>query len=172
MEDAKPSLNAATDAPDRAGAVADAGRPGRWAAFRRRIDPVWRHARWPTYVGGGLFLLGLLVFRFLYITVDLPADPPAVESSIVLDAQGNELAVFQKEGLRVEVTLDEIAPVVVDALIAAEDRRFYEHGGIDPIGIARAFWHTVRGDSEGGSTITQQLVKNTYLDSERSSSGR
>ena len=56
-------------------------------------------------------------------------------------------------------------PVVVDALLSAEDRRFYEHGGVDPIGIARALCAATSAASgtQGGSTLTQQLVKNEYL---------
>ena len=55
-----------------------------------------------------------------------------------------------------------------EALIAAEDRRFYSHGGVDPIGIGRALWTNLRSArTEGGSTLTQQLVKNEYLTSER-----
>ena len=73
-----------------------------------------------------------------------------------------------QEGLRLEVSLDEIDPVVVDALVAAEDRRFYDHTGIDPAGIVRALWNNLTDDStQGGSTLTQQLVKNTYLTSDR-----
>lgn len=69
---------------------------------------------------------------------------------------------------RVLVKLDDVPSSVVEALIAVEDRRFYHHHGIDPRGIARAFLMTVSGRSvQGGSTLTQQLIKNFYLTSER-----
>ena len=69
---------------------------------------------------------------------------------------------------RVLVGLSEVPKSVVDALIAVEDRRFYNHHGIDPRGIARAVFMTVSGKSvQGGSTLTQQLIKNFYLTSER-----
>ncbi|WP_041531392.1 penicillin-binding protein 1B [Syntrophotalea carbinolica] len=69
---------------------------------------------------------------------------------------------------RVLIKLDEVPPSVVEALIAVEDRRFYRHHGIDPRGIARALVMTVSGKSvQGGSTLTQQLVKNFYLSAER-----
>ena len=69
---------------------------------------------------------------------------------------------------RVLVRLNEVPQQVVDALIATEDRRFYSHHGIDPRGIARAIYTTLRGGAvQGGSTLTQQLVKNFYLTADR-----
>ncbi|MFP4517564.1 MAG: penicillin-binding protein 1B [Desulfovibrionales bacterium] len=69
---------------------------------------------------------------------------------------------------RVLVKLDDVPRHVVDALIAVEDRRFYSHHGIDPRGILRAVIATASGKGiQGGSTLTQQLVKNFYLTSER-----
>ena len=69
---------------------------------------------------------------------------------------------------RVLVRLDEVPQLLVDALIAVEDVRFYAHRGIDPRGIARALVMTVSGKSvQGGSTLTQQLVKNFFLSAER-----
>ncbi|OEU63125.1 MAG: penicillin-binding protein 1B [Desulfuromonadales bacterium C00003094] len=69
---------------------------------------------------------------------------------------------------RVLVRLDEVPQLLVDALIAVEDVRFYSHRGIDPRGIARALVMTVSGKSvQGGSTLTQQLVKNFFLSAER-----
>ena len=116
-----------------------------------------------------LFLIGMIGFLVLWFTVDLPDDLPAVQSSVVVDAKGREIATFEQNGLREPVKLDQVAPVVVDALLSAEDRGFFDHRGVDPVGIARALWHNVRGESlQGGSTITQQLVKNSYLNSDRS----
>jgi penicillin-binding protein 1A len=68
------------------------------------------------------------------------------------------------------VTLDEIAPALVDAVRATEDRRFERHFGIDPLGIGRAMLANLRagGVVQGGSTITQQLAKNLFLDHTRS----
>ncbi|MBN2426876.1 MAG: penicillin-binding protein 1B [Deltaproteobacteria bacterium] len=69
---------------------------------------------------------------------------------------------------RVLVKLDEVPQHVMDALIAVEDRRFYSHHGLDPRGIARAIFATASGKSvQGGSTLTQQLVKNFFLTPER-----
>ena len=137
--------------------------------IRDFIKPHWPWLRWPVFIGGGLFLLGVIGFTVLWFTVDLPEQTPMPQSAVILAADGSELAVLSEEGTRFDVTLDEVAPVVVDALVAAEDRRFYDHGGIDPVSIVRAFWHNVRRDgTQGGSTLTQQLVKNSYLDRDRS----
>lgn len=64
---------------------------------------------------------------------------------------------------------EHIPRAMIDALIATEDRRFYEHSGIDPFGIMRAMYHNIMagGVVQGGSTLTQQLAKNAFLTSER-----
>lgn len=70
---------------------------------------------------------------------------------------------------RVLVKLDEVPPMLIKALITTEDRKFYQHYGVDPRAIARALWANLRAADavQGGSTLTQQLVKNFYLSSER-----
>ena len=69
---------------------------------------------------------------------------------------------------RALVRLDQVPKTLLDALITIEDRKFYTHWGIDPRGIARALFKTVSGQRiEGGSTLTQQLVKNFFLTPER-----
>ncbi len=79
------------------------------------------------------------------------------------------LAILRGEESRVLVASEEIAPIMKQAIVAVEDRRFYEHNGVDLRGIARAFWQDVRSQSvvEGGSTITQQYVKNAYSRNEQ-----
>ncbi|MEN2899827.1 Penicillin-binding protein 1A [Mannheimia haemolytica] len=72
------------------------------------------------------------------------------------------------EERRIPVKLDDIPPMLVKAILATEDARFYEHKGIDPKGIMRAIWRTSQGDTQGASTITQQLAKNFFLTPERS----
>ena len=74
-----------------------------------------------------------------------------------------------KAGKREALSYDEIPPVLVQAILAIEDRRFFDHGGVDLSGLARALLRNA-GDErlgQGGSTITQQLVKNTYLSPEK-----
>jgi penicillin-binding protein 1B len=70
---------------------------------------------------------------------------------------------------RSPVTLEAVPPHLIDAVIVTEDVRFFTHPGVDPVGIGRALWRNLRsgGASEGGSTLTQQLVKNYYLTNER-----
>ncbi|MBW3577499.1 MAG: PBP1A family penicillin-binding protein [Actinobacteria bacterium] len=93
---------------------------------------------------------------------EAPRRPP--EQSYVYDAAGNQLAVLRSE-FRERVALDRIPAVLRDAVVVAEDKRFWVHAGIDARAIARAALRNVgEGQVEqGGSTITQQLVKNLYL---------
>lgn len=86
----------------------------------------------------------------------------------VLAADGSLLAERGSTG-RPFVPLDQISPWLIKAVIATEDRRFFEHPGVDPVGVARALWANLRagGTVEGGSTISQQLAKNLYLTPER-----
>ena len=138
------------------------------SVWRERAAAAWPYLRWPTYLGAGLFGLFVLAAVWIWTTTDLPRAAAAGESAVLLDRNGDELAVLAQDGLRLEVSLDDVDPSVVDALIAAEDQRFYDHDGVDPVGIVRALWNNVRHDDlQGGSTITQQLVKNVYLNDDR-----
>ena len=80
------------------------------------------------------------------------------------------LAVLRGSQSRVIVASDEIAPLMKHAIIAVEDKRFFEHRGVDVRAIGRAVWADIRqkGVVQGGSTITQQFVKNRYVHNERS----
>src|SRR6185312_11048264 len=77
--------------------------------------------------------------------------------------------VSSKAGRREVLSYDEIPEVLVHAILAIEDRRFFEHSGVDVNGLARAVLRNVTDEQmgQGGSTITQQLVKNTYLTPEK-----
>ena len=79
----------------------------------------------------------------------------------VMSSDGVVLAEYRRIN-RQWVPLRQISPNVIDALIATEDRRFYQHHGIDLRRVASALWSTLRGDLQGGSTITQQLARNMY----------
>jgi 1A family penicillin-binding protein len=110
-------------------------------------------------------VIGLLVFA--YVSVSLPDEPPRLQTTVIVDAEGGQLAELYRQN-RSDVTLDQVAPILQQAVVATEDRNFFEHSGIDPLGITRALVNDLRGQSlQGGSTITQQLVKNTYLTAER-----
>jgi penicillin-binding protein 1A len=79
------------------------------------------------------------------------------------------LAVLRGSESRIVVGSDQISPVMKQAIVAVEDRRFWEHRGVDIEGMARAVWADIRSQDfvQGGSTITQQFVKNQYTEQER-----
>ncbi len=92
-----------------------------------------------------------------------PIDNAALEPELLASILSDQL-----ENRR-PVTLDQVPKVLQDAVVATEDVRFWHHPGVDPIGLLRAVFRNVRagGVTEGGSTLTQQLVKNYYLTNER-----
>ncbi len=92
------------------------------------------------------------------LPAELKVDPPN-QTTRILAADGSEIANVYTEN-RTKVALDQISPFVKDAVIAVEDSRFYEHGGVDTTGILRALVSTARGNRQGASTITQQYVNN------------
>jgi membrane peptidoglycan carboxypeptidase len=87
-------------------------------------------------------------------------------ASRVLAADGSEVGLLGIEQ-REPVRLSTLPPHVVRAVLAAEDANFYEHSGVDPAAVLRAALNTAKGDTQGGSTITQQLAKLNYTGSER-----
>ncbi|WP_158375336.1 penicillin-binding protein [Cellulosimicrobium cellulans] len=99
---------------------------------------------------------------------DLPSEleaRPLSEKSFMLAADGTLLATFFAENREV-VALTDVATVLQDAVVATEDRRFYQHGGIDPAGMVRALVQNSLNDStQGASTLTQQYVKNALIES-------
>ena len=110
-------------------------------------------------------LLGVIAFVIAYARTDLPDRLPPIQTSFVLDRDGNVLAELHGAVNRQIVSLDEMSPNLIDAVLATEDHAFYDHSGVDPIGILRAAWTNLRGtdnEVQGASTITQQLVKNVY----------
>ncbi|MFI6319221.1 transglycosylase domain-containing protein [Nonomuraea sp. NPDC050556] len=94
------------------------------------------------------------------------AEPPLAQTSVVYDAQGNKIAQFYAQDRKL-VALDQIAPIMRTAIVAIEDDRFYQHGAIDLEGTARALAKNLAsgGVSQGGSSITQQYVKQVLLNS-------
>lgn len=93
---------------------------------------------------------------------------PAV-SSQVFDSHGRLITTLHSDQNRLPIDINKVPQNLQNAFIAAEDNRFYEHIGIDPIGIFRAIFAnlTSRGIAQGGSTITQQLAKNAFLSQEQ-----
>jgi len=98
-------------------------------------------------------------------SLEIPKRPPSIQ---VVDFQGHALA-RRGDLAGAPLPLKEMPAYVPKAFIAIEDRRFYEHSGVDPFGIGRALIANVlhRGVAQGGSTITQQLAKNLFLTQER-----
>jgi membrane peptidoglycan carboxypeptidase len=94
----------------------------------------------------------------------LPADlstPPLAEQSTMYASDGRTVIARFYDENRIEVPLSKIAPVMRQAIVAIEDSRFYEHGGVDAKGIIRALVNNqVNGDVQGASTLTQQYIKN------------
>src|SRR5687768_11378051 len=132
------------------------GASGRITGGIRRAGAAIRRHPWRA-----VFALPLLLA--LYVLALYPFTPSIGDirkskqesPTIVLSADGKELAVFKRAN-RDWVKLSDISPKAVEALLSTEDRRFYEHHGIDFIRTGKAVLNTVMGDTEGGSTITQQ----------------
>ncbi|MDN6533391.1 MAG: transglycosylase domain-containing protein, partial [Yaniella sp.] len=96
------------------------------------------------------------------LPAELNEEPMSTPSSI-LDQDGNEIATFYAED-RTPVELDQISDHMIDAIIAIEDERFYDHSGVDGEGLARATVHNVTSDTQqGASTLTQQYVNNVLV---------
>lgn len=131
-------------------------------------------------LGGSLAMLALAAIGavaaffgvYNFYARDLPPPSEIVkaseqfETTLLYDRTGQTVLyqVLDPSGDRQYVPLDQIAPVLIEATIAIEDRSFYENPGFDLRGILRAIWLALQGDVvQGGSTITQQLVKNTLI---------
>lgn len=123
-------------------------------------------------------LFGTVMIGYATVARDLPPADELAErasafaSTLVYDRKGqilNEIA-DPNYGRRTAVTLDQMSRYIIDATIATEDPNFYNHPGVDPVGIARAVYYAIRErdlSGPGGSTITQQLVKLTFLSAEK-----
>jgi penicillin-binding protein 1A len=113
---------------------------------------------------------------YVLSNVPLPEDDPLRQTTFICSSAvteqcgpNNAIAKLSAEEDRVNVRLDDVPEVLVQAVLAAEDRDFFAHGGIDPVGIGRALFADLRNRhaKQGGSTITQQYVKTVYLSRER-----
>ena len=132
-------------------------------------------------LGGTIFsaVLALILVGFLSVAAFfalakfttakiLTKDMAPMASSQFFDAKGNLITTVDSEEDRIPVTIDKTPKNLQHAFLAAEDIRFYEHGGIDFRGIGRAIYTYIRwGEVQGGSTITQQLAKNYFLTQEQ-----
>ncbi len=137
---------------------------------RRRRVPYLPRLRWVVLTF--LLLAVVAVFGLAYVLsrVELPPDvdaPP--QTTFIYDSQGGELAQLHAGENRVIVPLEAVSKPFKDAVIATEDRNFFDHRGVDFRGLARATWAALRNRevTQGGSTITQQYVKLVYTGGER-----
>ena len=122
-----------------------------------------------------LCILGLVAGGILYI--HLKSALPSVESLKTVELQ-QPMQIYTADGKligevgeqrRIPVKLENVPQRLLEAFLATEDSRFYDHHGLDPVGIARALWVAVSngGASQGASTITQQLARNFFLTPEK-----
>ena len=145
---------------------------------RRRLGRLRRRRRAGTVAGVVLASIGAVIVlggfgagTALSIGCNLASLQPIAigQNSFVYAADGTLLGSIPADRNRVPVALGHMSPWLPTATVAIEDRRFYEHGGVDWLGIARALWSDVSAGKivEGGSTIDQQLVRNLYTGRER-----
>lgn len=141
---------------------------------RRKAAPPPKRRHWlrnTLLVLVGLLLVGVAAFVVLVArtTVPSPNEVATSEATIVYWADGKSEIGRLGDATRRSVPLADIPIDVQHAVLAAEDRTFYEHGGVSPLGVGRAILNNLTGGStQGGSTITQQYAKNAFLTQERS----
>ncbi len=132
-----------------------------------RFIPSWKLVLGSLFT---LFALGVAtlaaLFAFAWATIDIPEENEvaAAQTSIIYWNDGEKEMARLGDTNRISVPIEDIPQEMQDAVVAAEDRRFYEHSGFDIKGFSRALWtNLTSGASQGGSTITQQYAKNAYL---------
>lgn len=140
---------------------------------------LWRMRR-VFYLAALAVTVGAAGLIYVLGQVELPVDPRIApveaQTTFICSSEvqvncnaANAMAQIHGTEDRVLVTYDQVPEVLRQAVVSAEDRDFFEHGGVDPAGIARAAYRDLRSEGvrQGGSTITQQYVKQTYLTSEQ-----
>ncbi|MDP4714400.1 MAG: penicillin-binding protein, partial [Candidatus Nanopelagicales bacterium] len=153
-----------------------AGKGSRHARSSGRAEPTepprtkhWFRRIFLTLLTLGLLGAGAFALAVVLTPVPEPNEIAATEATVVYYADGTTEIGRLGDSNRRTVPLSDIPLDVQRAVLAAEDRDFYNHGGFSPVGIGRAVYNNVSGGSlQGGSTITQQYAKNAYLTSERS----
>ena len=142
----------------------------RFSLIRKAGEEPRRSRRWVWWVAGvGTVAAVAVAVPAIYIATLWPSLPTVQDlrdvrvpqPSVLLAADGSTLAVF-RQARQEKITLKRVSPEVIKALVSTEDARFYKHHGIDFKRTFSAMLHTVRGSPQGGSTITQQLVRNLF----------
>ncbi len=146
-------------------------RPIGAAAWARASGRVLRHVAIGiavAAVGGTLVFSAAMLWALHGLPLDHPAEQPDGPTLLLEAADGAPLGRFGPLKLP-DASLSDYPAVLIKAVLSTEDRRFYSHFGIDPLGIVRAVHRNMRAGEivEGGSTITQQLVKMRYLGADR-----
>jgi penicillin-binding protein 1A len=128
---------------------------------------LWRLRRW-LFVLVLLVAAGVSVGLYKLTRIPLPAAHPLAQTTFIYDSTGHPIASFSEQN-RVSVPISQVPPVVINAVVSTEDRHFFSEGAINPVSIVRAMISDAMGSGslQGASTITQQYVKQTYLDSQR-----
>ena len=132
--------------------------PRSWRPRARRIGTGLALAAGVAAVAAGVYI-GVLV----YTTpgVDDLKRAQGLRPSVILSADGEVIGRFSTL-YQAPVTLKQVAPDLVNALIATEDHRFFQHNGLDPKRMLASAWNTARGNTQGASTLTQQLARNLF----------
>lgn len=148
------------------------GSGGNWAA--RRLSFLKRRAFW-TWTASSLFVLGFFaLLAMLYFAAGLPSvrglEQASRQPGITIKTEDGLTLASYGDVYGKYVPYEQIPKHLVRAVMATEDRRFFDHGGIDLLGIGRAMFANLRAGKvvQGGSTITQQVAKNIFLTPERS----
>ena len=110
----------------------------------------------------GAIIVGGSYLVLTYLSLDL--NRQLEQPSLILDREGDQVGRYSSE-IRQVVSLEDVSPYILNATVAIEDSRFFEHFGLDPRGLARALWRNLSKGRivEGGSTITQQLAEHEYF---------
>lgn len=142
------------------------GKTNNFGLLKDRLDSLFNNDRnkYITIGLGGVLLVGLSFLFYLYLglpSIEELENPQTAIASTVNSRDGVVLEKYYKEN-RKNVSIENISPHVIDALIATEDHRFYNHWGIDMVRTLAIPWHLINGRIQGGSTITQQLARNLY----------
>jgi membrane peptidoglycan carboxypeptidase len=141
----------------------------------RRYLPDWPLRRWLAAAAAVFIVLPILTFGLAYLIVDVPkpGDIRTNQVSTILASDGSELAkIVPPDGNRVDVDINQVPVQVRNAVMAAEDRDFYSNPGFSITGFGRALSNNLFGnDIQGGSTITQQYVKNALVGDQRTGIG-
>jgi 1A family penicillin-binding protein len=136
----------------------------------RRVKEFGRYLLWCMAAAAFVFCLGSLhgfAAGLDQLTREIQLDR-APEASLVYDRHDNLVFSFASED-RTNVPLDRVSPLMVSAVLTAEDRYFFSHAGMDIVGLARAAWIDLKARTfkQGGSTITQQLIRHVALTTDR-----